>query len=110
MAKDHDQLRTCLLGRVFETAENVRIDNASDNTSVECVAVVQIEDIINVDTRVDAVYKCGERVLPFSGLLDLGPVVRVILSLPSGEPRVTFLQSCERRMRRHLRLRFFSLN
>src|SRR5688572_3227768 len=111
VAKHDDQLRTGFLGRIFEAAQDVMADDPARDPGVERITIVQIEYVINIDPRIDAAHKYGERVLPaLARLRDLGPVVRVIPDLARDKPRVTLLQSLKGRCWRHSRLRFFRLN
>ena len=48
MAKDHDQLCTRFLGRILEAPEDIFVHDRSRNASIEGIAVIQVEDIVNI--------------------------------------------------------------
>src|SRR5262245_47403555 len=105
MSQHNDQLCSGFLRRILEASEYVRINDASRHPCIKRVTVVQIEDVLDRDPRIDAADDRCVWVLALNHQGYLDAVILVVTSRSGYKPGIAILQLLQRLLRSHLRLR-----
>src|SRR5260370_26457175 len=75
MPQDDDRLGACDLGRIFEAANNIRVDDVAGHARAEHIADVLVENEFGRNARIDAADDGGERRLVTGGLFYFVPQI-----------------------------------